>query len=98
MKKIVLFIALSCALHVHAQTKDDTVTQVRAYAKWFDLDYTAAESDSLLNELKDYLTLYRGIHRAYPKNDLTFPFAFQPAPYGFTIPVKQAAVNWNIPA
>lgn len=99
MRKAVLLIALTGSLlQAHAQTKDDTVNQVRAFARWFDLDYTTAESDSLLGELKDYLALYRGMHRSYPPNHLTFPFAFQPAPAGFAIPAKQLPVNWNIPA
>jgi len=32
------------------------------------------------------------------KNDLAFTLAFNPAPYGFTIPAQQQKISWDIPA
>jgi Asp-tRNA(Asn)/Glu-tRNA(Gln) amidotransferase A subunit family amidase len=98
MKKLLLLLLLSGILHAQSQTKNDTVQQVREFAKWLDLDFTAPEADSMLGDLRDFNALYRAMHRTYPKNDLPFPFAFQPAPYGYKIPGKQAKINWNIPS
>jgi Asp-tRNA(Asn)/Glu-tRNA(Gln) amidotransferase A subunit family amidase len=98
MKKLVLLFGLYGLAYSQAQTKNDSIQQVREFAKWYDLDYTASEGDSVLGELRDYTATYRAMHRSYPKNDLPYPFAFNPAPYGFRIPMKQAAINWNIPA
>ena len=98
MKKLVLLFGLYGLAYAQAQTKNDSIQQVRDFAKWLDLDYTASEGDSVLGELRDYTAAYRAMHRTLPKNDLAYPFAFQPAPYGFKIPDKQARINWNIPA
>jgi Asp-tRNA(Asn)/Glu-tRNA(Gln) amidotransferase A subunit family amidase len=38
------------------------------------------------------------MHKEMPKNDLPFPFAFNPAPSGIKVPVNQQKVNWIIPA
>ena len=98
MKKLVLLLGLYGLAYTQAQTKNDSIQQVREFAKWYDLDYTASEGDSVLGELRDYTATYRAMHRSYPKNELPYPFAFNPAPYGFKIPLKQANINWNIPS
>ena len=38
------------------------------------------------------------MHQQLPKNDLAFPFAFNPAPHGFKIPTEQEKINWDIPS
>jgi Asp-tRNA(Asn)/Glu-tRNA(Gln) amidotransferase A subunit family amidase len=98
MKKWLLLAGFYGLFNAHGQTKDDSIQQVRAFAKYYDLDFTAAEADSLLGEMRDFNNVYRNMHRSLPKNDLAYPFAFQPAPYGYKIPVNQAKINWNIPA
>lgn len=98
MKKLFLLLFLYPVLTTSAQTKTDSIKQVRETAGWYDLNFTDAEADSMLGDMKDYKNVYQGMHRTYPKNDLPFPFAFQPAPFGFKIPTNQAKINWNIPA
>src|ERR1700750_1005204 len=98
MKKLLLLMCLLAALYTRAQTRTDSVHQVREFAKWYDLNFTDAEADSLFGDLRDFNALYQAMHRTYPKNDLTYPFAFQPAHYGYKIPDKQAKINWNIPS
>jgi Asp-tRNA(Asn)/Glu-tRNA(Gln) amidotransferase A subunit family amidase len=41
--------------------------------------------------------LYKGLHRILPTNDIPFPFAFNPAPYGYTVPTNQEKIKWDIP-
>jgi Asp-tRNA(Asn)/Glu-tRNA(Gln) amidotransferase A subunit family amidase len=98
MKKLLLLVCLYALSHATAQTKTDSIQQVQAFAKWLDLEYTNAEADSVLGELRDYTALYRNMHKTYPQNSLSYPFAFNPAPFGFKIPGKQIKINWNIPA
>ena len=81
----------------HAQTHSDSIKQVREFVKLYDLDYTESEADSLLDVLRYDLQLYKGMHERLPENSIPFPFAFQPAPYGVSVPTKQAPINWNIP-
>lgn len=98
MKKLLLLVCLYTLSQATAQTKTDSIQQVQAFARWFDLEYTVAEADSVLGELRDYTALYRNMHKTYPQNSLPYPFAFNPAPFGFKIPDKQVKINWNIPA
>jgi Asp-tRNA(Asn)/Glu-tRNA(Gln) amidotransferase A subunit family amidase len=37
------------------------------------------------------------MHKELPRNDLAFPFAFNPAPYGYVVPNKQVKIVWDIP-
>lgn len=98
MNKLALLVLLCTALHTSAQTKTDSIQQIRQIANWYDLNFTDAEADSMLGDMKDYKNVYQGLHRTYPKNDLPFPFAFNPAPLGYKIPTNQLKINWNIPA
>ena len=87
---------LCCSTFLHAQTIDTgTVSQAAQLAG---LDLTAAEKDSMIDGLKDNLRNYKKMHEQPVPNNLAFPFAFNPAPPGFKVPVKQDPVKWNIPA
>jgi Asp-tRNA(Asn)/Glu-tRNA(Gln) amidotransferase A subunit family amidase len=98
MKRLLLLSCICAALQAGAQTKTDSIRHIREMAGWYDLNFTDAEADSMLGDMKDYKNVYQGMHRTYPKNDLTFPFAFNPAPPGFQAPTAQQKINWNIPA
>ncbi len=37
------------------------------------------------------------MHRTFPANNIPFPFAFNPAPYGYAIPSKQETIRWELP-
>ncbi|MBD0332242.1 MAG: amidase [Chitinophagaceae bacterium] len=81
----------------NAQSRNDSIRQIPEWAKWYDLNFTTAESDSMLGNLEDFTAAYKKIHKTFPKNDLPFPFAFQPAPHGFKIPINQQKIRWSIP-
>ena len=38
------------------------------------------------------------MHRQLPKNDLPYPFAFNPARLDLQVPVNQQKIAWDIPA
>ena len=85
------------SIYSSAQTKQDSLQQIKDWAKWYDLDFTVAESDSMLGDVIDFTGIYIKMHRTLPSNNIPYPFSFQPAPYGFVIPTKQQKINWNIP-
>ena len=66
--------------------------------KLIGLDFTPAELDSMQDELKQSRKTYTRMRELPTGNALAYPFAFDPAPPGFRMPVKQDKVSWNIPA
>jgi len=81
----------------HSQTRNDSIQLIRNTVKWYDLDFTDAEADSMLGNLNNYLLLYKSMHRTYPANDIPFPFAFNPAPAGLKVSTKKEKIYWDIP-
>jgi len=79
------------------QTKADSIQLIRNAVKLYDLDFTEAEGDSMLDNTIEYHDLYRGMHKTLPTNDIPYPFAFNPLPYGETVPTKQQKIVWDIP-
>lgn len=80
-----------------SQTRDDSIRLIQDAVKYYDLDFTSAEVDSMLGGLKGSKDNYARMHQQYPPNQLPFPFAFNPAPIGTKAPTKQDRLNWDIP-
>ncbi|AXY78299.1 amidase [Paraflavitalea soli] len=97
MKHFYLTLSLFAIGSLQAQEKIDTAAITQA-ARLIDLTFTAPEKDSMADGLNDNLQHYRKMHQLSIPNDLAYPFAFNPAPHGMVAPVKQTAINWNIPA
>ena len=85
------------AIVIKAQTKADTIQQIRNNVKWYDLEFTDAEADSMMGNLNNYLLLYKSMHKTLPANDIPYPFAFNPAPAGMKISTKKEKIYWDIP-
>lgn len=81
-----------------ATAQDIDTTTITQAEKLIGLQFTPAEKDSMIDGLKNYRGQYEKLHGENTPNSLAYPFAFHPAPPGFKIPVKQAAINWTIPA
>ena len=96
-KQLLLLLLLSLAqLPLRAQAKSDSIRLVQDMMGLYDLAFTEAEADSLLGNLRYNLQLYKGMHALPVKNDLPFPFAFDPAP-GSKPPSKKEKISWDIP-
>jgi Asp-tRNA(Asn)/Glu-tRNA(Gln) amidotransferase A subunit family amidase len=80
-----------------AQTKTDSIQLIRNTVKLYDLDFTDAEADSMLVQLRFTNSIYKGMHQTLPTNDIPYPFAFNPLPFGNTVPVKQEKINRELP-
>lgn len=97
MRYLATLLLLATIYTSQAQTKTDTIQLIRNTAKLYDLDFTDAEADSMIGNLNANLQLYKGMHRTMPPNDLTYPFAFNPAPPGMKISTQQEKLTWDLP-
>jgi hypothetical protein len=97
MRKLFLLFTLSCSLIGFSQTHKDSLRFLQDAARLYDLNFTEAEADSLQGSILQAKTIYQRMHRELPKNDLAFPFAFNPAPYGYTVPTKQQKLTGICP-
>jgi len=77
-----LIILLLSPLTIFAQTKKDTLELIQRTARVYDLEFSNAEADSLIDNLNNTTQLIKGMHKTLPTNDIPFPFAFNPVPYG----------------
>lgn len=80
-----------------AQTKTDTIRLIRNTVNLYDLEFSDAEADSMIDGVNYFNGIYNSMHRTLPANNIPFPFAFNPAPYGYTVPSKQEIIKWELP-
>jgi Asp-tRNA(Asn)/Glu-tRNA(Gln) amidotransferase A subunit family amidase len=96
MRFLLLLLFLIILSTGYSQTRADSIKGIQNALKYYDLSFTDAEVDSMLDGLKENKEVYYNMHRFYPPNDLTYPFAFIPAP-GMKVPSKKEKINWDIP-
>ncbi|MEJ7912288.1 MAG: amidase family protein, partial [Chitinophagaceae bacterium] len=97
MKQLVFLFLSVASLSLAAQNKQDSIKQIQNWGKWYDLQFTENEGDSMMSNLATFYNTYVAMHKTLPKNDMAFPFAFQPAPYGTKIPTDQKKITWTFP-
>lgn len=97
MRYLLLISGLLFVINVRSQTKADTIQLIRNSANLYDLDFTEAEADSMIDNLSYYYQLYTGMHRNTLSNDVPYPFAFHPAPEGMKVSTKKEKIFWDIP-
>jgi Asp-tRNA(Asn)/Glu-tRNA(Gln) amidotransferase A subunit family amidase len=98
MKKLICFFALILSLKAFSQSHNDTIKLLQQTAGLYDLDFTPSEADSMIENIAFFKSIYVQMHKQLPKNDLLYPFAFNPAPTGFKVPINQQKIVWNIPS
>lgn len=59
------------------------------------MDFSDAERDTMLDELKDNLNYYWQLREVLISNDVSPALLFNPLPAGFTPDVEQKKVNWE---
>lgn len=77
-----LFFLLLIPFVTVAQTRNDTLQLIQKIGALYDLEYTNAEADSLIDNMNNYTQLIKGMHKTLPANDIPYPFAFNPIPNG----------------
>ena len=93
MKRIYFFFFLVICLTSKAQTHQDTIRMLQQTAALYDLNFTEQEADSMIGNILQWKRVYVNMHKQLPKNDLAFPFAFNPAPSGFKVPMAQKKLH-----
>ena len=96
MRFLIPVILLASPISLLAQTKSDSIQLIRNAVKLYDLDFTAPEADSMLDNVKDFTENYKALHKTLPTNGIPYPFAFDPLPHGETIPTRQEKIVWDI--
>jgi len=95
MKFLFTLILSATVFLLNAQTsavlrdKSDTIRLIQQTVSLYDLDFTDAEADSMMDNINYDLGLYKGMHKTLPTNDIPYPFAFNPAPLGMKVPTKK---------
>lgn len=97
MKKFLCFFALLLSLQCFSQSHSDTIKLLQQTASLYDLDFTQSEADSMITNITNWRRIYVQMHKELPKNDLPYPFAFNPTPIGFKVPNNQQKIVWDIP-
>lgn len=78
---------------VWAQTQHPT-QQIEPF---YDLNFTSAERDSLLQGLRDYQRSIEAIHRYQLENSVPMSLWFDPVPTGFKKETIQKSIDWGLP-
>ena len=82
MRFLFILLLTTFSFVLKAQTKADTIHLLREAAELYDLAFTEPEADSMIGNVTANLQLYKAMHKTLPANDIPFPFAFNPIPYG----------------
>ncbi|HEX7844411.1 MAG TPA: amidase [Chitinophagaceae bacterium] len=97
MRYVFLLLTLITSFTTHAQTKADSIKLVQDAFKYYDLNFTDAEVDSMMDNLRRNKNNYTRMHTLYPANDLPYPFAFRPAPEEIKLSTKKERIDWVVP-
>lgn len=97
MRKILLLVVVLLNL-VYLQAQQLDTNSITHAERLLGLQFTTAEKDSMLDDLKGNVLNYQKMRGLSTPNALAYPFAFQPAPAGFKIPSAQQKINWPIPS
>lgn len=98
MRNFFLILSVCAGSMVAAQTKMDSIALLQRTAALYNLQFTAAEADSMLGDINDYTRVIKAMHKTAPPNHLLYPFAYNPAPVGFKLPAGQQKIAWVLPA
>lgn len=96
MRSIFLLAFLSITFFAYSQTKSDSIKLVQESLQLYDLSFTSDEVDSMLDGIRNNKELYYKMHQLFPPNELTYPFAFNPA-VGRKVSNKKEKISWVIP-
>ena len=87
------FFLLTSAIYA----QDVSVNEIVNAEKMYDLQFTDAKRDSMMNQLNYNLQLYRYLHTFNLPNSVPLPNWFDPVLPAMTFDTKQQPVNWKIP-
>lgn len=95
--KVIFTVLALCSVIMATAQRQDSVINLKTFADYLGFDFTDAELDSMIESLKDFKGVYDDMHKLNINNSANFPFAFEPAVAGTSIPVSSNKMTWNIP-
>lgn len=95
--KVIFTVLALCSVMMATAQRQDSVKNLKTFADYLGFDFTDAERDSMIESIKDYKGVYDDMHKLNINNSANFPFAFEPAVAGTSIPVSSNKMTWNIP-
>ena len=99
MKQLFTWLGIFIFTVASSQTEVRFNQLIRNTVKLYDLDYTENEADSLLSAVANVPnSVYKGMHQSLPPNDLPYPFAFNPLPFGNTVPITAVEGQLELPS
>ena len=96
--KTVVCLVSFFVLTATVRAQDVTVSEIINTEKIYDLHFTDAKRDSMLNQLNANLRFYQYLHGFNLPNNVPLPNWFDPVLPAMTFNSKQQLINWNIPA
>ena len=87
------FLVLTSAI----RAQDVSVNQIINTEKMYDLHFTDAKRDSMVNQLNANLQIYQYLHGFNLPNSVPLPNWFDPVLPTMTFNTKQQPIHWNIP-
>lgn len=100
MRKHLLLALLLCTgiskILAQPQPGVDTAL-ITAASSLIDITLSGPEKDSMKVNLRSRVRTYERMHQRNLDNSQPYPFAFNPAPAGVEVPIKQQAIVWDIP-
>ena len=92
---VCFFYFLVLTFKIHAQNV--LINEIINTEKMYDLHFTDAKRDSMVNQLNSNLQLYKYLHGFNLQNSVPLPNWFDPVLPNMTFNTKQEPINWNIP-
>ncbi len=80
------------------RAQDISLSEIIKAEKMYDLHFSDAKRDSMLNQLNANLQLYKYLHGFNLPNSVPLPNWFDPVLPTMTFNTKQLPINWDIPA
>lgn len=96
LKTILVFSFLTLTSSIRAQ--EVSVNEIKNAEKMFDLHFTDAKRDSMVNQLNANLKLYQYLHGFDLSNSVPLPNWFDPVLPAMSFNTQQQPINWTIPA
>lgn len=79
------------------KTSDKIQDNISSTEKLFDLKFTPAQRDSMVDGIKGYLDKYKEIHKITLDNSVSPSFNFAPVPVSYPFDKEQKKIDWNLP-
>lgn len=95
LKTIFVFSFLALTSSIRAQAI--SVNEIKNAEKMFDLHFTDAKRDSMVNQLNANLKLYQYLHGFDLSNSIPLPNWFDPVLPTMSFKTQQQPINWTIP-